>query len=116
MASYTNGTRDKIMRIRVSEKEYDAIYKRFEESGCRSFSDYVRRVCMQQLIVRYNEVTQKKLLSLVNNLAENMNQIAVAANSTGRVYKEDIEELKGKVDEVWQQQAYIQSLLLKLKP
>lgn len=107
--------RDIIMRIRVSESEYSEIYQQFEKSGCRSLSAYVRKVSAAGFIVNMDESCFEKLIKLTGNLTNNMNQIARRVNSTGRIYAEDIAELKGKVEEVWQQQLSMQSLLQKLR-
>jgi hypothetical protein len=51
----------------------------------------------------------------MNNAAFNINQIAHRANSTGNVYKSDLDEIKEMLNNIWQPLIYFQSQLLRLK-
>ena len=51
----------------------------------------------------------------MNNAAFNINQIARRANSTNNVYKSDLDEIKGMLDNIRQPLIYFQSQLLRLK-
>ncbi len=106
--------REILLRVRLSESEYSEIYEQFEKSGCRSLSAYIRKVSAAGFIVNMDERCFEKISGMTANLANNMNQITRRVNSTGRIYEEDISELKRKVDDLWQQQLSMQSLLQKL--
>ena len=45
---------------------------------------------------RLHEVTKE-----LNAIGNNINQIARRVNSTGSVYKEDIEDIRKEMDEIW---------------
>ena len=47
----------------------------------------------------------------IQKVGVNVNQIARRVNSTGNVYKEDLEEIKGALDKIWQLQRYTLSKL-----
>ncbi|MBQ8967733.1 MAG: plasmid mobilization relaxosome protein MobC [Ruminococcus sp.] len=55
-----------------------------------------------------------EILRLARNISGNTNQIAVRANSGGRVY-DDIAEIKEGVNRLWQPLRYFQSLLMTLQ-
>ena len=50
--------------------------------------------------VDYTE--QKKLAAEINKIGVNINTVCRRINSTGRFYQDDIDELKEKMDAVWQ--------------
>ena len=51
----------------------------------------------------------------INRIGNNVNQIAVRVNRTGAIYYEDLQEIKGKVKELWQSLQSIQSILQSIK-
>ena len=52
------------------------------------------------IVVDYTE--QKKLAAEINKIGVNINTVCRRINSTGRFYQDDIDELKEKMDAVWQ--------------
>lgn len=107
--------RDVTIKFRVSQAEYEAIERKFRNSGLRSRSEFIRTMIFEGMIVQISEDELKKIYRLVNNIASNVNQIAVRANSTGNVYAEDIAEIKEELQKIWQPLRYFQSHLQKLK-
>ena len=53
----------------------------------------------------------QELLRLVRSISNNVNQIAVRVNSTDKVYREDMDNIKDGVEKIWQQLRYFQSQL-----
>ena len=53
----------------------------------------------------------KQYIQELQAIGKNINQIARRVNSTTNIYKEDIEEIKKRLDEIWQLQRYILSNL-----
>ena len=59
-------------------------------------------------------IEEKMKLLQTDNLGaylRNVNQIAKRVNSTGNAYKEDLEEIKGALEKIWQLQRYTLSKL-----
>ena len=46
--------------------------------------------------------TIKNLIKEINKIGVNINQIAKRTNETNRIYEDDIKELKGELEQVWQ--------------
>ncbi len=107
--------RDLYLKVRVSQAEMDAIKKKFANSGMNTLSGFVRAMIFEGYIVQFSESEQKELVRLAGNIANNVNQIAVRVNSTGKVYEDDLKEIKDGVDRLWQPLMYFQSQLLRLK-
>ena len=94
--------RDLYLKIRVSREELDAIDRKFRNSGMKSRSEFVRAMIFEGYIVQFNEEKLSEILRLARNISGNINQIAVRANSGGRVYDDDIAEIKEGVNRLWQ--------------
>ena len=103
------------MQIRLTEEEYEAIQRKFQNSGLRSRSEFVRTMIFEGHIVQFSESELREIHRLMTTIANNVNQIAVRANSTGNVYNEDITQIKKEIEEIWQPLRYFQSQLLRLK-
>ena len=110
-----NDTRDLFIKFRVSQEELEAINKKFQNSGMKSKSDFIRTMIMEGHIVIFSETELREIHRLMTTIANNVNQIAVRANSTGKVYDEDIAEIKEEINQIWQPLRYFQSQLLRLK-
>lgn len=102
------------MQIRLTQEEYKAIESKFQNSGLKSRSEFIRTLIFEGIIVHISESELRKIYRLVNNIAGNINQIAVRVNSTGNVYAEDIAEIKEGINQIWQPLRYFQSQLLRL--
>ena len=101
----------KNLKFRVTEEEYEYIMKKYEKSGCKSLSSYLRKMAVTGRIIRFDSSAILELNRLFSNIANNINQIAVRVNSTNRIYDEDIKEIKEKEKELWQLQTSILSVL-----
>lgn len=108
-------TRNRYMQIRLTEEKYDAIERKFKNSGMRSRSDFVRAMIFEGYLVKFNENELKAIRRLVSIISANVNQIAIRMNTTGNLYAADIIEIKDGINQIWQQLNFFQTKLLKLK-
>ncbi|SFC65931.1 plasmid mobilization protein [Ruminococcus albus] len=102
------------MQIRLTQEEYEAIERKFRNSGLRSRSEFIRAMIFEGYIIHISEDELKKLNRLISNIASNINQVAVRVNSTNHIYAEDIAEIKEGQDKIWQQLRFFQSKFLSL--
>ena len=65
--------------------------------------------------MKFSENELKEILRLARNISGNINQIAVRANSGGRIYDNDIADIKEGVNKLWQPLRYFQSQLMSLQ-
>ena len=98
----------------MSREELDAIDRKFRNSGMKSRSEFVRAMIFECYIVQFNEDKLSEILRLARNISGNINQIAVRVNSVGRVYDNDIAEIKEGVNRLWQPLRFFQSQLMNL--
>lgn len=101
------------LHLRLSEEDYMIIRQRAKESGCRSVSDYIRRIAKEQLVINLDAKIFQSLNQQLSSISNSLNQIARRINSTGRVYDEDIAEMKAKINELWRKQLNVQSQIGK---
>lgn len=107
--------RTRSVQVRLSQEEYDFLEQKFQLSGYKSKSEFMRIAFFDTLIVKFSTEDMQELLRLVRSISNNVNQIAVRVNSTDKVYVEDMNNIKDGVEKIWQQLRYFQSQLRSLK-
>ena len=70
--------------------------------GTENFGAYARKMLIDGYIIVVDYTEQKKLAAEINKIGVNINTVCRRINSTGRFYQDDIDELKEKMDAVWQ--------------
>ena len=103
------------MQIRLTEAEYEAIERKFRNSGLKSRSEFIRAMIFEGYIVHFDEEKFDKIYKLIGSISNNVNQIAVRVNSTNKIYAEDIVNIKEGQDKIWQLRDQTRSKLLRLK-
>lgn len=106
--------RRRTIQIRLSDEEYEAIEKKFRNSGMKSKSDFIRSMILQGYIALVDYEKEIELCRKVKGISVNINQIAKRVNATGHLYADDLAELKKGVSEIWQQQKSFQSKITRL--
>lgn len=94
--------RDKWLKIRISEREKEVIDTKFRNSGMKNVSDFIRAMIFVGVIVKFSDDDRKQLLRDFSAMSNNINQIARRANTTGKVYPEDIAQIKEGQQKLWQ--------------
>ena len=102
-------------KFRVDDDENFLIERKFSESGLSSKSDFFRRMILDGYVITADGESLDKLTKLFGIASNNINQIALVANRSGNVFKEDIDEIKKELNEVWQQLNYIRSKIQKVE-
>lgn len=93
--------KNRYMQIRLSQEEYDAIEKKFQNSGMRSRSDFIRAMIFEGIIVQFDKKELRKTNNLIANIGTNINQIAIRVNSTGRIYDDDFKQIENNQREIF---------------
>lgn len=109
-----NENRKHKITFRLSDEELAFMKEKMEISNCRSASTFIRKMVLSGAIYNVDTTELTEMRRLIGSFSNNINQIAVRANFQNRIYDEDIKEIKEKVNEIWQQQVSILSLLHQL--
>ena len=99
MADRTRPVRKEIC---LNETELNLIRHKMRQLGTRNFGAYARKMLIDGYIIVVDYTEQKKLAAEINKIGVNINTVCRRINSTGRFYQDDIDELKEKMDAVWQ--------------
>lgn len=86
----------------VSEQELDRIRQRMEECGVANLSAFLREMALDGYIIHLDMTELQELTRLLRICSNNLNQYAKRANEVGSVYAADIEDLRLRLDEIWE--------------
>ena len=107
-----NRTRNERLEIKLTEEEKALFEEKRKLSKCRNMSHFIRKCVLEKEIYQVDLEPFRDLQGLLSNATNNINQIAKRVNSTGIIYKDDINDMKKQIEyfskELWQ----IYSLLL----
>lgn len=95
------------MKFRVTEEERRLIEQKMSQIPTKQIGAYLRKMAIDGLIIYTDTSNIKEFTKELQAIGKNINQIAKRVNSTGSAYKEDIEEIKERLDEIWQLQRRI---------
>lgn len=65
-------------------------------------SAYIRKMALDGICVKLDLQDVQELTVLLRRCSNNLNQYAKRANETGSIYAADIEDLKVRLDEIWE--------------
>lgn len=85
----------------VNDDEYTLIRQKMIQSGVDNLSAYLRKMAIDGYIVRLDMSELREMIAAVNRVGNNVNQIARRANGTGRVYIEDLIEIRRAQDQIY---------------
>ena len=107
-----NRIRNERLEIKLTEEEKALFEEKRKLSKCRNMSHFIRKCVLEKEIYQVDLEPFRDLQGLLSNATSNINQIAKRVNSTGIIYKDDINDIKNQIEyfskELWQ----IHSLLL----
>jgi len=84
----------------VSQDEYDTIKRRMEEAGTQNLSAYIRKMALNGYVLNVDLAPVRELVSLQRRCSNNLNQVAIHANTYG-VYPSEIAALQKDYAELW---------------
>ena len=108
-----NRTRNIVLRVPVTPEERALIQQKMAQLHTKNFSAYARKMLIDGYIVHMDTSDIRAQTAELQKIGVNVNQIARRINSTGTVYAQDIEDIKGALAKIWQLQRYIIKSTLK---
>ena len=95
-----NRTRNKqiILRFTEDEAEYFKNYK--AKSQIAAYSDFVLHLLTHSQLFVIDTKPLLKVAEEINKIGVNINQIAKSANTNGNLYKNEIEDLQKKINDI----------------
>lgn len=90
------------LKVHISPEDKEHIRSKMEEAGILNMSAYVRKMALDGICVKLDLADVRQLIVLLQRCSNNLNQYAKRANETGSVYAADIEDLRSRLDEIWE--------------
>ena len=75
------------LNVMVTPEERELIQQRMDEAGIRNMGAYMRKMALNGYVLNVDLAPVRELVSLQRRCANNLNQVAIHANSYG-VYPE----------------------------
>ena len=88
------------MKLKLNSKEYEKLKRYTAESGLRSMSQYMLNSIIATPIIEISDEELAPDKARLNEIAESINAIAIRVNQTGKIYHEDMEEIRQGVEEI----------------
>ncbi|WP_288922841.1 plasmid mobilization protein [uncultured Phascolarctobacterium sp.] len=107
-----NRKRNVQMIIRVTEEERALIEEKRQQIPTLNLSAYARKMLIDGYIITLDLQEVKGHTAQLQKIGVNVNQIAKRINETGRIYADDMDEIKRVMEEVWRLE---RRLLLQFK-
>lgn len=98
--------------IRVTEEERALIEEKMQQIPTLDLSAYARKMLIDGYIITLDLQEVKGHTAQLQKIGVNINQIAKRINETGRIYADDMDEIKRAMEEVWRLE---RRLLLQFK-
>lgn len=89
------------LHVMVSEEELAAIHERMAQVGIRNAGAYMRKMALNGYVLNVDLSPVRELVSLQRRCSNNLNQVAIQANTYGGVYPEDIKTLQKDYAALW---------------
>ena len=99
-----NRKRNIQMKFYVTEEEKRLIDEKMKQLPIKQYGAYFRKMAIDGYILVVDRSDTKAYIRELQAVSRNINQIAKRANATGTVYRQDIEDIKKAVDEIWRLQ------------
>ena len=97
------GQNKKTVRVEfvMSEQDAELVKGRMAELGITNLSAYLRKMAVDGYIIHLDMGDIQEMVRLLRICSNNLNQYAKRANETGSVYAADVEELRTRLDGLW---------------
>lgn len=80
--------------VKFKPEEVELLHDRMKEAGVQNMSAYIRKMALSGYVIFPEWLDLNRVISLHSKISNNLNQYAKKANETGKLYEEDIAEIK----------------------
>ena len=104
-----NRKRNIQMKFYVTEEEKQLIEQKMQQLPTQRYGAYLRKMAIDGYIINMDTTDFKAFTAELGAIGRNINQIAKRINAGGSVYEADLQEIRERLDEIWQLQRRILS-------
>lgn len=115
MAQTEKRQREIQLKFRVTPEERGLIEQKMAMLGTSNMAAYLRKMAIDGYIINLEMPELRDLISLLRRSSNNLNQLTKRVNTTGRIYDEDIADIKQSFANLWGSAEEILRKLEKIK-
>ena len=101
MSEKPKRTRDIPLYVRVTQAEYEQIQERMVEAGTTNMAAFIRKMALNGYVLHVDLTPVQEIVSLQRRCSNNLNQVAINANTYGGVCQQDIIVLQRDYAALW---------------
>ena len=94
--------RDIQLKVRVTPEERAMIEAKMAQLGTTNMGAYLRKMAIDGYVVKLDLPELREMVSLLRRSSNNLNQLARRANETGRIYPEDLADIRQNQAQLWE--------------
>ena len=95
-----NRKRNNQLKIYLTDEEKEVFEKKMKLANCKTMSHFLRKCVLEKEIYVVDLEPFRNIQWLLSNATNNINQIAKATNTTGVIYKKDIDYMREKIEKL----------------
>lgn len=95
------------MKFWVTEEEKQLIDRKMQLVPTRRYGAYLRKMAIDGYVIQVDTTDIKEMTKALSAIGRNINQIAKRINAGGPTYQADIEEIRERMEQIWQLQRRI---------
>ena len=104
-----NRKRPIVLRCPVTVEERALIEQKMAQLPTQRIGAYLRKMAIDGYIIYTDTADIKAFTKELSAIGRNINQIAKRINAGGPAYQADMDEMRERLDEIWQLQRHILS-------
>ena len=102
-----NRKRNIQMKFWVTEEEKRLIDEKMAQLPTKRYGAYLRKMAIDGYIIQVDTTDIKEMTKTLGSIGRNINQIAERVNAEGPTYQADMEEIRERLEQIWQLQRRI---------
>ena len=102
-----NRKRPIVLRCPVTAEERALIEQKMAQLPTQRIGAYLRKMAIDGYIIYTDTNDIKQMNKQLSAISRNINQIAKRVNAVGPIYQADMEEIRERLDDIWQLQRRI---------
>ena len=102
-----NRKRPIVLRCPVTAEERALIEQKMAQLHTKQIGAYLRKMAIDGYIIQVDTTDIKEMTKALGSIGRNINQIAKRVNSGGPAYQADMEEIRERLEQIWQLQRRI---------
>lgn len=104
--------RNIMIPFRVTAAEKEQIRQKMRQAGTDNMEGYLRKMALNGYILKLDLQEIKQMNSLMLRMSDNLNQLTRRVNATGRIYKDDLDDIQRQQAALW---SSVRSILIRLE-